>query len=1158
MRNPLSTTRWSIRRKLNAAAVVPALVVAVVMVCIHFVSTGWLSERLEDASRSLQDRVHDEAAAAVEAQATRAVCVRAEGVAGQIRVYLRAHPNRTLEELQADPNFRELAIQPVGERGYTCLAISSPDRLWLHKYAKFEGMGLDEMARNNPRLSRTLRGALMGEHNTLRYAWRDPDGTTRRKLLHVLPVGVRGPGGSRVALAATVYADEFRRSEEQIDRIVAAHSDRTARTLQETRWWSGWLAVACGAVAAILAFWVAVGTTRRMGTRIDDLVGVAEDVAAGKLPPPLEGSPCDELGRLEHSLHDMADVLRERQRRLEEMNRELEDRVDRRTEQLQRVNRRLGQTLREKQDTAAELQQQLRFASALLDTIPSPLFYKDADGVYRDCNRAFAEEIIGRPREEIVGKTLFELSTSIPAELAREYHQRDLDLLASGGRQSYEGLVKTVGGELRHHLFHKAVFTNSDGEAVGLIGLMLDIHDRTQAEQEVLNHRERLRILLESIQDGVITVSDDGTIRSLNPAAERVLGCDASEVVGRSAVEVLRIRDENSGKSIEDPVGWALHTSQADRDLLTDLVMTAADGADRPVSVTASMIGEDGIVLTLRDETELRTHRREKRRLLVDLRERIKELNCLVKLSQIVEQPDITLEGILGEAAAILPAAYQYPEQAGAEIVLEGTRYATGECPPDCPVQSADLRLAGQPIGWVRVFYDEPIPAEEEVFLPSERVLLDAFAERLGRIVQRSRYERELVEIRAAVDGAADGIMLLDGEGEVHYTNEAFCTLFECTMTKEGCEAPQCLFVYDSDLTEVNTAIEQGVPWREELALQTCGGKTFSGHMRVTPVLDGKRRVGTLIAVADVSRQRQLEEQVRNAQRLSAVGQLAAGIAHEINTPTQFVGDNLRFLQEDLTALLARLVELRGQVGQVPEIPDQANIAQSDTLALVQRVLGDMDLDYLEKEVPDALSQSLEGVDRIASIVAAMKDFSHSPGPGQWSQADVGRMIRSTVTLARNEWKYCAEVEIDVPENLPTVPCLANDISQVFLNLLTNAAQAIDESRRDGDEKGRISISARRDDPHIEILVSDSGCGIPREIHSKVFDPFFTTKDVGAGTGQGLSLAHATVVEGHGGSIGFTSEPGEGTTFIVRLPLERPEMPDDATFVRPPARGGVS
>jgi signal transduction histidine kinase len=193
-----------------------------------------------------------------------------------------------------------------------------------------------------------------------------------------------------------------------------------------------------------------------------------------------------------------------------------------------------------------------------------------------------------------------------------------------------------------------------------------------------------------------------------------------------------------------------------------------------------------------------------------------------------------------------------------------------------------------------------------------------------------------------------------------------------------------------------------------------------------------------------------------------------------------------------------------------------------------------MQFEYIRKNVPSAIDESLEGLRRVASIVAAMRDFSH-PSGGKKAPADLGDVIRTAATVARNEWKHVADLVIDVDDSVPKVPCLRDELGQVFLNLIVNAAHAIGEAKR--GTQGSIRISARRVQKFVEVRVQDTGAGIPADVRTRVFDPFFTTKPVGQGTGQGLSICYATVVEKHDGQIDFESEPGVGTTFIVRLPI---------------------
>ncbi len=281
-----------------------------------------------------------------------------------------------------------------------------------------------------------------------------------------------------------------------------------------------------------------------------------------------------------------------------------------------------------------------------------------------------------------------------------------------------------------------------------------------------------------------------------------------------------------------------------------------------------------------------------------------------------------------------------------------------------------------------------------------------------------------------------------------------------------------------------------------------------------------------------------LAAQLVAAQKLESIGRLAAGVAHEINTPTQYVGDNLRFLEASLADLLA-------VTGSVEQLVDAAESGALDaqSLAEARARLARADLGFLTAELPVATAQAIEGVDRIASIVRAMKEFSH-PGTKDKVALDVNRAISSTVTVGRNEWKYVAEVETDFDPTLPVIQALPGELNQVLLNIIVNAAHAIAEKNEKGCPDaaagldGRIRIATRRAGESVEIRISDTGCGIPREIREKIFDPFFTTKGVGKGTGQGLAIAHDVVVNKHGGSIAIEDAPGGGTTFVLRLPID--------------------
>ena len=278
-----------------------------------------------------------------------------------------------------------------------------------------------------------------------------------------------------------------------------------------------------------------------------------------------------------------------------------------------------------------------------------------------------------------------------------------------------------------------------------------------------------------------------------------------------------------------------------------------------------------------------------------------------------------------------------------------------------------------------------------------------------------------------------------------------------------------------------------------------------------------------------------IQSQLLHAQKLESVGQLAAGIAHEINTPTQFIGTNIDFLQEsfvDVGKLINHLHALlkTAKAGKVKVMP--AMITE------IEETLEEVDWEYLADEIPEAIRQSRDGVQRVTSIVQAMKEFSH-PGSRKKERVNINRIVETTVTVARNEWKYVADIQLQLDNELPLIPCLADEMGQVILNLLVNAAHGIAAKLGDNPtgKKGAITISTIPRDQYVELSMTDTGTGIPVGIRKKIFDPFFTTKEVGKGTGQGLAIARDVIVNKHSGMLDVESTEGEGATFTIRLPF---------------------
>jgi PAS domain S-box-containing protein len=303
----------------------------------------------------------------------------------------------------------------------------------------------------------------------------------------------------------------------------------------------------------------------------------------------------------------------------------------------------------------------------------------------------------------------------------------------------------------------------------------------------------------------------------------------------------------------------------------------------------------------------------------------------------------------------------------------------------------------------------------------------------------------------------------------------------------------------------------------EEIAYDKTRGMDRVILTSKVPLRDANGNLTGIVGTGyDITDRKAAEERMVTMDRHESIGRLAAGVAHEINTPIQYLNDSVSFVREGVQELLEYIDALRAQMPAPPAV--------------------DENVEELRQDMPPALIRMAEGLSRIAEIVRSMKDFAHADQEAI-SEVDLNHAIRSTLVVARSEYKLVADVETDFGD-LPGVTCHGGQINQVLLNLIVNAAQAIADVVRGTNERGKITVRTRADEGGVRIEIQDTGGGIPEDIRGRIFDSFFTTKEVGRGTGQGLAIARNVVVKGHGGTLDFTTELGKGSTFIVRLPKD--------------------
>ncbi|GAA1809099.1 hypothetical protein GCM10009835_30260 [Planosporangium flavigriseum] len=471
-------------------------------------------------------------------------------------------------------------------------------------------------------------------------------------------------------------------------------------------------------------------------------------------------------------------------------------------------------------------------------------------------------------------------------------------------------------------------------------------------------------------------------------------------------------------------------------------------------------------------------------------------------------------------------ALYERVVWEGRIVVVDGA----DECFAGIPIRSP----LGETFGVLWVADDRPREgwaAAVEEFLP---LLASQYAKCLE--LRDLRLERA-----SALDMVNAAVLRIAADGELIWVSPSWTQLtghaVEATVGRPIWEFVQGNIC--SPIQDVLVGTGDGAVRRIDCSLSTVAGGSMQTELAVRRVSreDGCSWSGVLGVVIDMRERQRRELETRHDQKLESLGRLSAGIAHEINTPIQFVGDNARFLAEAYQEILDLLAVYR-------DCMDMSNgeIDLDERLTRAAVAEREADIDYLTAEVPVALQQCLEGIDRVATLVRAMKSFSYKDSRDR-SYADLNEALTTTLTVARNEVKYVADVVLDLGE-LPEVLCRIGDLNQVFLNLLVNAADAMQDKAERG-ERGEIRISTRVEGPMAVVSIADNGSGIPEHLQQVIFEQFFTTKEVGKGTGQGLALARNVIVDGHGGSIEVHSTPGEGTEFVLRLPIDgkHPEQP---------------
>lgn len=403
---------------------------------------------------------------------------------------------------------------------------------------------------------------------------------------------------------------------------------------------------------------------------------------------------------------------------------------------------------------------------------------------------------------------------------------------------------------------------------------------------------------------------------------------------------------------------------------------------------------------------------------------------------------------------------------------------------------------------------------------------VDRFLELSELRKDRNKIADRQNKLSTAIYHSSETIVITDIKGIIEFVNPAFerTTGYSADevlgMPVSVIKSGQHDRAFYDDLWKTILA---GKPWKGHFINKKKNGDIYEEDASVSPVFDENGNIINFVALKrDISDMIRIENQLRHAQKMEGIGTLAAGIAHEINTPLQYISDNTLFIKDSFRKISDFYYNFKNS---------------SESGSGDKTVIG-TELEYLMNEIPEALEESMNGIRIVRKIVTAMKTFSH-PGLKTMQKADINEAVTSTVTITKNVWKYIADVQTFPAENLPEITCHIGDINQVILNMITNSCDAIAEKK--SEEKGLIKISTSFDEAFIYITIEDNGSGIPDGLKEKIFQPFFTTKQIGKGTGQGLALSYDIIVNKHNGGIKVDSEHGKGTVFTIKLPIENNE-----------------
>lgn len=811
--------------------------------------------------------------------------------------------------------------------------------------------------------------------------------------------------------------------------------------------------------------------------------------------------------------------------------------------------------------------------------IPFAAFVKDELSKYVFCNERYSRDIFNKNVEDLIGKTVFDLDGQLTPELIEMFNRQDLKLMKEGGELISDTQILCSDGKVHHFHELKSLYLSDETREKYILGIMVDVTEKVNLKEELSFEHDILTALLDNSADNIYFKDNLCRFLRVSKAFAARHNLQLDEMIGKTDFDLFGKTHSQQAFNDEQrimKIGIPIVGKEELEDWL-DGKLTWVSTSKMPYYDKEGKIkGTFGIS---RDITKLKKNEiyRTNSLAFTTILSKISSIllrhgsanfsdalkSVMKELSQFIVSKKSYVY-YLEEKESLIKKIYEYPETPAiepgyadikkfkiwyetlgkSELVFDLKQFP-GSPEYEFLEKNKLSHIVIIPlINYVALVGFIAFECEDtsKLWLKKHKALFNV----LGEIISNSfsnyeseKYrleaEEEMLKLLRAVNQSTNAIMILDNNGCIEYVNAHYSALTGYDYEEQLGKKPNFLLAGHNsqfNFEHVLADIFKGIPWEGKFLDTTKTGSSIWVQMSISPIRNSRGTITNILVIIEDITEKMVNES-RNAvsQKLESIGQLAAGIAHEINTPMQFIGDNTTFLQTSLNPLKDFIVGVKEAIEKnalnCNGLYDEFNI-------LLQK----HDIEYLMDEIPHAIQQTLTGVAHVSQIVKAMKDFAH-PGKKEKTYSDINRGIEVTGTISKNEWKYVAELELKLTPDLPPVYCLHDELNQVFLGMIINAAHAIAEKKTfQNGNKGKIVIETFKEKNFAVVRINDNGMGIKESNLPRIFDPFFTTKDVGRGTGQGLTIAHDLVVNKHGGEIFVESIYGEGTTFTIKIPIE--------------------